>query len=163
MINEKITYTDFFDVERTEEFFFHMSDHEIAKFISTEGGYTIDKLMDRLVRDRNVKGLLKVIEELLDRSYGIPSPDGRRFEKSEQILQEFKQTEAYSQFYMDLISEENKVIDFIRGIMSKKTLQKLNETVAKDPALSAIISGTSAPEANNGIVDVVPSAAIKQV
>lgn len=137
MITKKVVYEDYLGNKREEELFFHMTDHELTMFVTTEGGYTLDKVMERLVRDRNVKNLLKIIEEIIDKSYGCPSPDGRRFEKSPEILANFKQTEAYSQVFMELMGDEMAAVNFIKGIVSKNTLKKMEDQISTNPELAS--------------------------
>ena len=63
---------------------------------------------------------MKVFKELILKSYGIKSPDGKRFMKSEEISKSFEETEAYSQLFLELSSDDTKGAEFINGITPNK-------------------------------------------
>ena len=58
-------------------------------------------------------------------AYGQKSADGRRFVKSEELTQEFLQTEAYSELFIKLLTDENAASDFINGIIPKIDKQNI--------------------------------------
>lgn len=47
----------------------------------------------------------------------MKSSDGKRFEKSEEISKAFEQTEAYSELFMELVTDAEKAAAFINGII----------------------------------------------
>ena len=51
------------------------------------------------------------------KAYGVKSPDGKRFIKSEELRTEFSQTEAYSELYMELVTDTNAAITFFNGLI----------------------------------------------
>ena len=60
-------------------------------------------------------------------SYGEKSDDGKRFIKSEEMKEGFKQTNAYSELVMELVSDENKAADFVNALVPKKLSEKAKE------------------------------------
>ena len=72
--------------------------------------------------------LASIIEELLLKAYGKKSPDGRTFDKSEEISNEFKHTMAYSNIFIRLVSDANYTAKWIESVISQPTAQK--ETVS---------------------------------
>lgn len=135
MIKRTISYEDFLGNQRTEDFYFHMTDKELADFIASSGGYTLDKQMEKMVRTGNLEGIMKIVEKIIDMSYGEISLDGRRFDKSEEILNNFKRTPAYSVFYMELLNSEEKQMEFIRGVVSRQTLERMTKAEKENPGL----------------------------
>lgn len=116
MIAKKITYTDYNGNQRTEEFCFHLNKSELMKLeLGVKGGMT--ELMQRMIAAQDSPELMKIFEELVLKSYGVKSLDGRRFEKSEELTKEFMQTEAYSELFMELISDPKKAAEFFNGII----------------------------------------------
>ena len=116
MLKKVITYTDFNGVERTEAFYFNLSKAELAEMeLSTAGGYT--DMLKAIIDAKDTPSLVKIFKDLLLRSYGIKSDDGRRFMKSEQISTEFAQTEAYSQLFMELASDDKAAADFVKAVL----------------------------------------------
>lgn len=118
MIAKNVTYVDFDGVERTETFYFNLTAAEIAAWeLSTEGG--MRKKIEEITAAKDLKQLSILFMDILDRSYGRKSPDGRRFEKSEAILADFKSTQAYSDIYMALATDAEKAIEFLNALVPK--------------------------------------------
>ena len=57
-------------------------------------------------------------EDLILRSYGKKSLDGKQFEKSPEMSIAFQQTEAYSELVVELLSDANAAAAFVNGITS---------------------------------------------
>lgn len=116
MFVKKIKYTDYNGTEREEKFYFHLNKAELMKMqFSVKGGF--EAHLKRLLETQNEPEIMKIFEDFVDKTYGVKSPDGKSFIKDEQILNEFKQTEAYSEFFMELMSSQKAQLDFIKGIM----------------------------------------------
>lgn len=135
MLKKTITYRDFNDNERTEDFYFNLTAAEITEMeMSTTGG--LAEMIQQIVKAQDMPAILKVFKNLLLRSYGVKSPDGRRFIKSEEISKEFAQTNAYSQLFMELAGDAEKASAFVNGIVPNVPVQ----TPADKPA--AVVSVT---------------------
>lgn len=116
MIMETRTYKDYNGVTRTENFFFNLSKAELAEMeLSTEGGYS--EMVERIVSAQDRPALVKIFKELLLKSYGEKSPDGKRFIKSEELSLAFSQTEAFSDMFMELATNSEKAAEFINGVI----------------------------------------------
>lgn len=118
MLTKPITYTDYDGVERTENFMFNLTKAEIAELnLTTEGGLqaTVQKIID----SRDVPEITKWFKKIIMMAYGEKSADGRRFIKSEELTENFLQTEAYSELFMELISDDNAAAAFVNGIIPK--------------------------------------------
>lgn len=133
MYVREVTYEDYDGNKRTEEFSFHMNKAEITKWMTTSGDYTIDKLLERLRVERNGRKIMEIFEELIHISYGRKSPDGRRFEKNEELWLDFKETEAYSIIFTDLVYDANKAAEFVNGIMPKDIVEAIQKVVEENP------------------------------
>lgn len=109
------TYTDYNGTERTEDLLFNLTKAEIMEMeLSTEGGFA--ELIDRIVKAQDTPAIIKVFKELILKSYGVKSADGKRFIKSEELSIEFSQTPAYSDLFMELATDAKAAADFINGI-----------------------------------------------
>lgn len=118
MIAKNVTYVDFNDVERTETFYFNMTEAEISAWeMSVEGG--MSKKIEAITAAKDVKELAQLFADVLDRSYGRKSPDGRRFDKNPEILADFKATKAYSDIYMSLATDAEKATEFLNALIPK--------------------------------------------
>ena len=116
MLKKIITYTDYNGVEKTEDFYFNLSKAEIMEMeLSTYGG--LAEMIKRIIDAQDGPAIIKVFKELILKAYGVKSPDGKRFIKSEELFTEFSQTEAYSNLFMELSTDADAASEFIKGIM----------------------------------------------
>ena len=116
MYKKTMTYTDYNGEERTEDFYFNLTKAEITEMeLSTEGGLR-DKI-ERIIKAKDVPEIIRLFKELIMKAFGIKSPDGKRFIKSEQLSEEFSQTQAYSDFFIELATNSDAASEFVNGIM----------------------------------------------
>lgn len=127
MIKKTITYVDYNDVERTEDFYFNLSKAELMEIeMSTSGGLV--EMINRIVSAQDAPAIIKVFKELILKAYGVKSLDGKRFEKSDKLRTEFEQTEAYSQLFMELSTDADAASKFVNGIMPSEASVIKKET-----------------------------------
>lgn len=116
MLKKTITYTDFEGVQRTEDHYFNLSKTELMRMeLSTEGG--LGKKLEAISKSGNVPELVKMFETLIKSSYGIKSDDGKRFVKNDTITEDFINSAAYDELFMELISNTDEAINFFKSIM----------------------------------------------
>lgn len=132
MYTKKIQYTDYDGNERVEEHSFNLSQAELIKFLTTNGDYTLDKLLLRLQTERNGKEIMKIFEELIYISYGKKSLDGRRFDKSEEVKRDFMETEAYSVLFTELVTNAKAAGDFVNKIIPKKLAEQVQRAIEEN-------------------------------
>lgn len=133
MLKRTINFVDYDGNERTEDYYFNMNKSEVIKWLTTSGDYTLDKVMDRLTKERNGKEIMKIFEEMIKTSYGRKSLDGRKFEKSEEIWNDFYQTEAYSELFTELVTDAAKAADFFNGIIPKELGDEVKKIMDQYP------------------------------
>ena len=115
MLKETRTYVDFNGVERTEDFYFNFTKAELLEMeLSVKGGF--HAYIEQIVKAKNETELIRLFKELLEKSYGVKSPDGRKFIKNAEVLEDFKHTEAYSDLFMELATDADKASKFVNGI-----------------------------------------------
>ena len=118
MLKKTITYIDYNDVERTEDFYFNLTKAEITEMeMSTTGG--LSEKIQNIVQAQDIPEIIKIFKELVLKAYGVKSPDGKRFIKKEELTEAFSQTEAYSQLFMELATDADAAAKFINGITPK--------------------------------------------
>lgn len=116
MLKKVITYTDYNGEERTEDFYFNLSRAEVTEMeLSTEGG--LGATIERITKVKDVPAIIAIFKDLILKAYGQKSPDGKRFIKSKQLSEEFSQTEAYSNLFMELATNSTSASEFINNIM----------------------------------------------
>lgn len=118
MLKETITYKDYNDNERTEDFYFNLTNAEVTEMeMSTAGG--LAEMINRVVAAQDAPSIIKIFKELILKAYGEKSADGKRFIKSEEISTAFSQTEAYSILFMKLATDADAASKFVNGIVPK--------------------------------------------
>lgn len=118
MLKKTIKYTDYNGVERTEDFYFNLTKAEIAEMeLEVPGGMTA--MIDRITKTQDTPSLIKMFKDLILRSYGRKSDDGRRFIKNPELVEEFKDSEAYSELFMELATNADAASAFVNGIVPK--------------------------------------------
>ncbi len=135
MLAETITYTDYNDEERTETYYFNLSKAELIEMeVGTTGG--LSSMLEKIISAKDVPTLSKMFKDLILKSYGVKSPDGRRFIKSDELSTEFSQTPAYSQLYVDLALDSEKAARFVNGIFPRD----LVDQISKDDRLKKLLA-----------------------
>lgn len=118
MYIKPITYTDYDGNERTETFYFNMSKAECLDMqMIAEGG--LENYVKSIIEEHDNAKLVEIFKDLILKSVGKKSPDGRRFEKSEKYSLEFSQTEAFSDLYVELVTNTDEAIKFFNNIIPK--------------------------------------------
>ncbi len=116
MITKEITFTDYNGQERKEKYQFNFTKAELTEMeLSVNGG--LSAMMERIKETDDRPELMRIFKDLILKAYGIKSADGKRFIKSEELRTEFSQTEAYSELYMELVTDTNAAITFFNGLI----------------------------------------------
>lgn len=119
MLKKTITFVDYNDEERTEDFYFNLTSAELSEMeLSTDGG--LGEYIKKIVAAKDTPSIIKMFKDLILKSYGEKSADGRRFIKSEELSTAFSQTEAYSQLFMELATDDVAAANFVNGVMPKE-------------------------------------------
>lgn len=116
MLKKEITYTDYNGTKRTEDFYFNLSRPELLRMEMTSESSLQEKLK-AMIKEQNKVKLYEYFEWLVLKSYGEKSEDGKHFHKSEALSKAFSETEAYAELLTELCSGEDKVLEFVNGIM----------------------------------------------
>lgn len=116
MLKKTVTYTDYNGVERTEDFYFNLSKAEVAEMeLSVDGG--LSQMLENIVKSKDNKQIISMFKDIVLKSYGEKSMDGKRFVKSDELREAFSQTEAYSEIFIELALNEQAAAEFVNGIL----------------------------------------------
>lgn len=126
MLKKTITYTDYNNVKRTEDFYFNLSKAELMEMeMSTSGG--LAEMINKIVAAQDTAAIIKIFKDLILKAYGEKSPDGKRIVKSEEISNAFAQTEAYSDLFMELATDADAAAAFVNGIVPADMAKQIAE------------------------------------
>lgn len=120
MLKKTIEYVDYNGETRKEEFYFNFSKAEVGDLqFSTPGG--LQAHIERIMNTADVVEIHKLFKEIVLKSYGEKSPDGKYFLKYDDngnsLGLKFSQSEAYSQLYMELIMDQDTISAFINAVV----------------------------------------------
>lgn len=133
MLKKTITYTDYNGLQRTEDFYFNLTKAEVMEMeMSTVGGMA--EMIQKIVAAQDVPSIIKIFKDLILKAYGEKSADGKRFikvnEYGNRLADEFAQTEAYSQLFMELATDADAAAAFVNGIVPNDMAKQASATPA---------------------------------
>lgn len=132
MITKEITYTDYNGQKRTEKYQFNFTKAELTEMeLSVNGG--LSAMMERIKETDDRPELMRIFKDLILKAYGVKSADGKRFVKSDELRTEFSQTEAYSELYMELVTNTESAITFFNGLIPND-IKAAGDKVVQMPA-----------------------------
>lgn len=113
MIKKTITYTTFDGEEVTEDCYFHFSKQEAIAMIATG----MDKKFEEIGNSGDPKLIIDTFHELVLDAYGRKTPDGRGFVKNAEIREEFKNSIAFDEFLMTLVTDDVAAAEFVNKVI----------------------------------------------
>lgn len=142
MRKETITYTDYNNVTRTEDFFFNLNEAELAALqYGVDGG--LKEMLERIAKSNDNKQIMACFHEFIVKSYGEKSPDGRRFVKSEELSEAFMQTEAYNELMLHFMTDANYSAEFINDVLADVTKRTEERNAKKDENNTIVLPAQS--------------------
>lgn len=143
MLKKTIKYVDYNGVERTENLYFHVSKASVltaSNDVYSEIMNAANELKDRAkllegmdvteVNEENafdpnnqllaesIRMVARIVDRLVDLSYGKRSEDGLKFVKSKEVLDEFKSSMAYDAFIEQMLANQEEMIEFINKLVA---------------------------------------------
>ena len=114
-----------------ETWWFNLSETELYKLeLGTVGG--VNGMMNRMLREERPDKIVDMFEKIILTSVGERSADGRRFLKKPRIgmpwgevAEDFRETPAYDQLFLELVSDGKKLSAFLKGVIPKELADQL--------------------------------------
>lgn len=127
MFKHVIKYTDYNGMERNETFYFNLSKAELMEMeLSTQAG--VEEMIRMMIATNDNAKIVSLFKELILKSYGIKSEDGKRFIKTQELRDQFEQSEAYSEFFIAMLQNENGLqTKFINGVINGSNVPAMSE------------------------------------
>jgi hypothetical protein len=126
MLKKTVTYEDYNGKTRTEDFYFNLTRTECAELLYGLGpGKDLEETFQILMDSKDIGKIIATIKEMLLKSYGVKSEDGRRFIKNDEIRTAFLENPAFDEIYMELATDSEKAADFFARIIPKQAIDNL--------------------------------------
>lgn len=137
MFKKTISYTDYNGKQRTEDFTFNLSKAELLEMnLSTEGG--MEAFLQKIIAEEDVRKLVELFKDVIIRAYGEKSVDGKYFVKTDEngrrLADKFAQTEAYSELFCELATDDKAAAEFINGIIPQALAEEVSAEIAANTA-----------------------------
>lgn len=157
MLKRSITYTDFNDQQVTDVVYFNLSKSELIEMeLGTKE--TFSDMLQRIVETKENDKLILIFKQLILAAYGQKSSDGKKFDKNDEMRDEFSRTAAYDALFMELATSDGAAVAFIKGIMPQDMLPQLEKAFTPTDTPEAMIKrAQDAVNANAGALLPPPS------
>ena len=126
MLKKTFQYTDFNGNEQEETFYFNLSKSEVIEYELQERA-GMSTTLQRIVEERDNQKILAHFKDLVMKSVGRKSDDGRRFVKNDEIREDFLASPAYDEMFIWLMSEPGAGAEFVNNVLP----QDVDEFVKK--------------------------------
>lgn len=124
MLKKDITYEDLDGNKITETFYFHLNKAEAVQVQARFFGAAGQKIADSINKN-NFTVAIDAVLDLILMAYGEKSADNKEFIKNEENRNWFKNTNAYGELVEELSQSEEKLIEFMRGVMPAGFLNEM--------------------------------------
>jgi len=139
----------------TETYLFHITQAQILELnlpyviegeeIDPEAPSGMAKALQSIIDTQDNLKIYHEFKKIVLMAVGKKSEDGKRFLKTEEIRQDFENTEAYSELIIELMENPEKAAQFFQGIMPAKVQERAAlQTASPDPA--ALATSIPTPE-----------------
>lgn len=132
MVKKVFKFKDYNDEDREEVAYFNLEKSELSEWATSVNG-GMDKLIQRMISEKDTSKLMDLFKELILKSYGEKSLDGRYFDKEDEngkpLYRKFYRSKAYSILLMDLISDPKVAADFVNSVIPADMAKQINEEI----------------------------------
>ena len=133
MFSKTFEYMGYDGQPHKETWWFNLSEEELYKMeLGTVGG--VNGMMNRMIREEHPDKIVDMFERIILTSVGERSADGRRFVKKPrpgmpwgEIAEDFRETPAYSQLFVELVSSGEKLSEFLKAAIPQEVALKVAE------------------------------------
>lgn len=108
-----------FDV--TYDFF--LSKADLLK-INVNGYWGLDETLKKLIDAHDGAEIMRILDSIIMTSVGKESMDHRRFLQDEEIKKDFRESDAYSQLFVELCTDAEKAAAFVQGCLPSSVLEE---------------------------------------
>lgn len=112
------------------DFYFHIKKDVLVELeLVHEGGFKAQ--LQEIIDSKNGRRIMDAFKDIVAMAYGEKSQDGLSFLQSKERSEWFMGTDAYSEFFFDLVTDATFASDFINGIMPSDLEQEAAKLEAK--------------------------------
>jgi hypothetical protein len=114
MLKKTITYKDIDGENVDEDWYFNLSKSALIEMqMTTEGG--MQAYLQGIVDSQDGRQIIDTFKMFISKSVGIRS--GSSFVHNDEIVNQFMNSPAYDELFMELISNPGAGVEFVKGIL----------------------------------------------
>lgn len=137
MFSRTFEYKGYDGQPHKETWWFNLSEAELYEMeLGTVGG--VNGMMNRMLREEHPEKIVEMFKTIILKSVGERSADGRRFIKKErpgqpwgEVAEDFRETPAYTQLFMELVSSGEKLANFLKSAIPQEVAEELARAEAE--------------------------------
>ena len=119
MLKKRVKYEGFDGEIIEEDLYFNLTRMDLIELNDRYESKDMAAYMDKIVKEKNIKELYKVLKDIVLMAYGVKSEDGKRFVKNQIVKDEFSESLAFSQLIEDFHETDTAMSDFVTGITNQ--------------------------------------------
>lgn len=150
MIKKTFDHIDFNGTKRVAELYFNLSPLELTQ-LQLESEHGIQKVLEDAIADNDLRKVFDFLDNLIKKSYGIKSDDGRYFRKTPEIIEDLVSSPFYSDFVLGLLENDAREgAEFIKGLVPASLIEAANKLVTSQtptPAAEPEVENVFKPNA----------------
>lgn len=129
MIKKEITFENLDGEKVTRNFWFNLNKAELAKMQVRHQDFR--SYIQAAIDSDNMERIIAVFDELLSLSYGVRDEDGVTFKKSEDLWDAFKNSDAYSELFIELLGNPKETGVFFAGLVPSQYREGVQDAMKK--------------------------------
>ena len=119
MLKQRVKYEGFDGELIEEDLYFNLTRMDLIELNDRYESKDMAAYMDKIVEEKNIKELYKVLKDIVLMAYGVKSEDGKRFIKNQTVKDEFAESLAFAQLIEDFHETDTAMSAFVTGITSQ--------------------------------------------
>lgn len=112
---------------------FHLSKADILK-INFNDLHGLDALLKKLIDTHNGKEIMALVDTIIMTAVGKETLDHKRFVQNDEIREEFRSSEAYSQLFEEMVLDASKSSEFLVNCLPASIRKEMAEKEAQEKA-----------------------------
>lgn len=119
MLKQRVKYEGFDGELIEEDLYFNLTRMDLIELNDRYESKDMAAYIDKIVKEKNIKKLYKVLKDIVLMAYGVKSEDGKRFIKNQTVKDEFAESLAFAQLIEDFHETDTAMSAFVTGITSQ--------------------------------------------
>ena len=131
MTSYKVTYEDYAGKSRAETVYFNINETELHQLNARYGG-SLTETLARIAQTESPKETMDLLMDILRTAYGRMDDDRVHFRKSDEIWEDWVSTPCFDKFFMDVLTDDKKTAEFIKGVLPKRVRAAVEDRTESD-------------------------------